>query len=45
MGDVVEWLTFPRYIREVPFSNLGMETDYPDRFLVVFLSPSMRMPV
>jgi hypothetical protein len=36
---LVEWLTLLLTIREVPGSNLGRETGYPDFFLVL-LSPS-----
>jgi hypothetical protein len=36
---MVEWLALLLRIREVPGSNLGPETGYPDRFFVVFLSP------
>jgi hypothetical protein len=31
----VEWLAFLLRIREVPGSNLRLETDCPDRFVVV----------
>jgi hypothetical protein len=38
---VVEWLALLLLIREVPGSNLGPETDYPDSGLfVAFISPS-----
>jgi hypothetical protein len=37
---VVECLTFVFLIRDVPGSNIGPETGYPDRVFVVFLSPS-----
>jgi hypothetical protein len=37
---VVQRVTFPRRIREVPGSNFGPETGYPDVYFVVFLSPS-----
>jgi hypothetical protein len=33
------------YIREVPSSNLGKDTDYPDWIFVILLSLSLRMPV
>jgi hypothetical protein len=35
-----EWLPFQLRIREVPGSNIGPDTCYPDRFFVVFLVPS-----
>jgi hypothetical protein len=31
---LVEWLTLLFHIREVPGSNLGLETGNPDRFFV-----------
>jgi hypothetical protein len=37
-----KWLTL--LIREVPGSNLGPETGYPDRFFVFFLSSSRQIP-
>jgi hypothetical protein len=40
---VVEWLALLLCIRDVPGSNLGPETGYPEVF-VVFLSPSRQMP-
>jgi hypothetical protein len=40
---VVEWLTYLLPIREVPGSNLGPETGYPEVF-VVFLIPSRQIP-
>jgi hypothetical protein len=40
---VVKWLILLLHIREVPGSNLGPETDYPDGFRG-FFSPSRRMP-
>jgi hypothetical protein len=39
-----EWLAFLLRIREVPGSNLGPETGYPDRLFVVFLGPFTQMP-
>jgi hypothetical protein len=41
---VIEWLTLLHYIWEVSGSNLGLETDYPDCFFVVFLSSPRQMP-
>jgi hypothetical protein len=43
LNVMVEWLALLR-IREVPGSNLSLETGYPDRFFVVFLGPCRRMP-
>jgi hypothetical protein len=40
---VIEWLTLLFRIREVPGSILGPETGYPDRFFLVFLSPSKQI--
>jgi hypothetical protein len=40
---VVEWLTLLLRIREVPASDVGPETSYPDRFSVAFLSPFRHM--
>jgi hypothetical protein len=38
---VVEWLTLLLRIWEVPGSNLGQETGYPEQeFALVFFSPS-----
>jgi hypothetical protein len=37
MKVAAEWLAFVLRIREVPDSNLDPETDYDDRFFVVFL--------
>jgi hypothetical protein len=42
---MIEWLTFLIRIREVPGSNLGPQTGYPDwGFSFVFLIPSKQMP-
>jgi hypothetical protein len=41
---VVEWLTHLLRIRDVPGSNLGTETSYPELNFVVFLSPSRQIP-
>jgi hypothetical protein len=40
----VEWFVFFSCIREVPSSNLGLQTGHHDRFYVIFLSPSKQMP-
>jgi hypothetical protein len=41
MNIMVEWLALLLHIREIPGSNLDLETRNPDlRFFVVFLSPS-----
>jgi hypothetical protein len=32
------------YIQEVPSSNFGWDTDYPDGVFMVFLSPSSQRP-
>jgi hypothetical protein len=40
---VIEWLTLLLRIWEVPSSNLGSETGYPE-FLAFFLCPSRGMP-
>jgi hypothetical protein len=40
---VVEWLTLLLRIREVPGSNLGPDTGYPDRVFVIFLSLEGKM--
>jgi hypothetical protein len=43
--DLPNVAVFLLRIREVPGSNLGPETGYPDwSFLVVFLSPSRKIP-
>jgi hypothetical protein len=41
---VVKWLTLLLLILEVPASNLALETGYPHRFFVDFLSPSRKIP-
>jgi hypothetical protein len=40
---VMEWLTPLICIRDIPGSNHGPETGYPDRVFVVFLEPSRQM--
>jgi hypothetical protein len=40
---VAGWLALLLYIQEISGSNLNPETGYPDRFFVVFLSPSKQM--
>jgi hypothetical protein len=40
---MVELLTILLRIREVPGSNLGTETGYPERVFVVFHSPSRQI--
>jgi hypothetical protein len=37
---MVERLTLLVCIQQVPGSNLGLETSYPNRFFVGFLGPS-----
>jgi hypothetical protein len=37
-------VAFYTCIREVLLSNFGWNTRYPDKFLVVFVSPSRQMP-
>jgi hypothetical protein len=44
LNVVVKWLTLLLRIREVPFSNLDMETGYSDRLFVVSFSPSRKIP-
>jgi hypothetical protein len=39
-----ERLVYRLSIREIPGSNLGPETSYPDRLIPVFLSSSMQIP-
>ena len=39
----VQWLALPFYIWEAPVLNLGLETGYLDRIVVVVLSPSRQM--
>lgn len=41
---VSEWLELVFHILEVPASDLRQQTDNPDRFLVVLVSPSRQMP-
>jgi hypothetical protein len=40
---MVEWLTLLLRIWEVPGSNPGTDTGYPDRYFVVFFTFSMLM--
>jgi hypothetical protein len=41
---VIEWVTTLLLIREVPGSNLGPATGFPDRVFVLLLSPSRQIP-
>jgi hypothetical protein len=40
LNTAVDWLELLLCVSEVPCSNLGLETGYPDRFFVHFHSPS-----
>jgi hypothetical protein len=44
LNVVVKWLTLLFRIWDVPGPNLDSKTGYPDRFSVVFLSSSRKMP-
>jgi len=45
LSKVAEVVVLLTYIQEVPFSNLGQDTDYPDGlFFVILLILSRQMP-
>jgi hypothetical protein len=44
LNIMFKWLVLLLHIQQVPISYLGQETSYPDRFFVVFLTLSRKMP-